>query len=214
MTTEELQQIKSAAVRIHEAAVAAGRWNSKPEWESKLMGIVCDISRAAERQNKHADLSMFDFYVPKAFDNKQPGEPFGTFEACFESFVQGSVEDCLADAVIDILDTVEGFCPDWDTDWKWTEIQKTTKTWETRRTFDADGNQTDELELFAMPDTGFVVTGYRLTYAVVSGGQCYHHDAPHLFIVPLFLITKVAEAHGVDLRRHVRLKMRYNETGR
>ncbi len=190
MTTNELQEIKAAAQRIHAAAVAAGRWDPKPEWETCLMRIVVDIANAVEADEKgrHADLSMFDFYNPSPIEYKEPGEPLRNFESCFESFVQGTVEDCLADAVIDILDTVEGFNPEWTgaKEYQWQPPEKL---------------MTEDGGCKPFPAVCFYLVEMLLNPFRLVGG----------FLNILSALKWWSEARGVDLRRHVQLKMKYNE---
>ena len=95
---------KKLAEEIHAASVEKGFWDEKLSvWH--FMGLVfTELAEfvEAERKGKRADVKKFNqWYDDYGLD----------FNVCFNDCIKNTVEDELADAVIRLLDTIEGHFP-------------------------------------------------------------------------------------------------------
>lgn len=99
MTIRELQK------KVHENAMNKGFWDTPHNFGNDLMLIVSELGECIEAHR------CGDFTDMEAFNELMVNETYD-FETCFKREIKDSVEDELADALIRILDTAEGYSID------------------------------------------------------------------------------------------------------
>lgn len=96
-----MNNLNELAKQFHEKAKAKGFWDEPRETGTLLMLMVSELSEAleADRKNKHADLSAFDY-------RKEDRECPEHFQQDFQELIKDSFEDEIADVFIRLLDFI------------------------------------------------------------------------------------------------------------
>ena len=194
MTMITREKTKEFIDRAYETACKHGFHDEKRSVMHFLMLVVTEVSEAveADRKMRHADLSRF-----KREYEKYPNlvDEQTRFVTSFEKYVKDSLEDELSDVCIRLYD----FCG-------------------------AFGVESEDFSLYLNGD--FVYTWseefgsesvceqcYELVQCVceISGDSSVYEISEAVSAALLYCFC-FAQHHGIDLERHIELKMDYNES--
>nr|DAU00352.1 MAG TPA: NTP-PPase-like protein [Caudoviricetes sp.] len=172
------------AKEVHANAVAKGFWDELHSPNHYFMLAITELSEAVEAHRKGRTAS-----IPEGIEDF----PDKAFIPSFEAHIKDTIEDELADTTIRLLD-LYGSIIEEDAD-----------------TIDLSEDVNENYKLLIGLDGKDLP---ELAYEAV----CYLCESP--IIAPLMMkfynalccIMNIAERLGIDLERHVRLKMRYNAT--
>nr|DAR85708.1 MAG TPA: NTP-PPase-like protein [Caudoviricetes sp.] len=189
MTTNEIQtkmNYYELAKEIHANAVAKGFWDEPHSLNHHFMLAITEVSEAVEAHRKGRTAS-----VPDGIEDF----PDKAFIPSFESHIKDTLEDELADTQIRLLDIYGSII----------EKKEDTPdiTEEVKENYPFARGFVEPLEEFT--EWAFILTNdlscnpiAQTTLLKVYNGIC--------------TLLCMAEHFGIDLERHVRLKMRYNAT--
>ena len=186
MDKEELMKLVN---RVHDNAVRHGWHEEKLSADHWLMMIITEVCEMieADRKGKHANKEWFIQRM------KESGADDKDFIYTFKASIKDSVEDELSDICIRIMDMAG-------------ELY-TTDDFVARVLI---------LDCFLKPDKAIkeVLDGNTLTeismLAVRKLVSVEREPLDNIAIVFLFLYS-IARIHGIDLERHIKQKMHYNE---
>lgn len=174
------------AKEIHANAVAKGFWDKPHSNEHYLMLVITELSEAVEAHRKGRTAS-----IPEGIEDF----PDKAFTPSFESHIKDTVEDELADTQIRLLD-LYGYIIDNDPETPDITEQVKENYSYARDFIGVPGEFTDWAFALAH-DLSENPIAYTTLLKVYNG---------------LCTLLCMAEHFGIDLDRHVRLKMRYNAT--
>lgn len=194
-TTFTAPDLATLIPACHEASKANGWWNPAPNQGQQLMLVVSELSEALEahRTGKRANLDKFNRWMaenPKVLD--ETGIE-GYMASCFRDTIKDSVEDELADAYIRLLDFAGGF------GLNAAKIIESEGTWGGR--------------YFSL-DENFGAALLEITKGVCGiDDQLVDNDrASEILGCTLCEINELCQREGIDLARHIDLKLAYNKT--
>lgn len=172
------------AKEVHANSVAKGFWGKKLSDEHCFMLVITELTEAVEAHRIGRTAS-----IPENIENF----PDKAFIPSFKSYIKDTVEDELADTAIRLLDIYGHLIVE---DSKTIDITK-----------DVDENYK---LLIGFDDRSFVEWIYETVRYMCESIDLY----PSIDKVyeGLCRLRNIAERLGIDLERHVRLKMRYNAT--
>lgn len=172
------------AKEVHANSVAKGFWDKKLSDEHCFMLVITELTEAVEAHRKGRTAS-----IPEGIEDF----PNKVFIASFKSHVKDTVEDELADTAIRLLDIYGHLIVE---DSKTIDITK-----------DVDENYK---LLIGFDDRSFVEWIYETVQYMCENKDLY--PAIDKVYEGLCRLRNIAERLGIDLERHIRLKMRYNAT--
>lgn len=173
--------------RAYKCACEHGFHDKELSIEHFLMLVITEVSEAveADRKNKRADLAKFENAISQEvakFPYKENGE---VWKFLFEENIKSSVEDELADVCIRLYDICGTFGLDIDCE---CGFDAEYESWYRSRTF---------CELC-----------YSLSARVVGAVDDMSYGVQEC----LRFCYSIAHVNGIDLERHIELKMQYNES--
>lgn len=174
------------AKEVHANAVDKGFHDKQYSNEHCFMLVITEVSESVEAHRKGRTAS-----IPEGIEDF----PDKAFIPSFESHVKDTLEDELADTQIRLLDIYGSI------------IKKKEDTPDI--TEQIDENYMYSRDLIASPE-GFIEWAYELTRQL-SRNDTIWNPLQKVFDGVCLLLC-MAERLGIDLERHVRLKMRYNAT--
>ena len=178
--------------KAHSAAKDKGFWDQERNTGELLMLIVSECGEALEahRKGRRANLRAFDTSMEPCMWKLVDGEmvkresmPEKALAGCFSDYVKGSFEDELADIVIRIADLCGG------------------RGWALPSTIPAGPEPVDEHNV-----------GDMLLMVVNRVCTVRQSDSPYFLPNALSAVFRLAELEGIDLWRHIELKLAYNAT--
>lgn len=182
------EEITDLIKRAYGTSTAHG-FSKRASVEHCVMLIITEVSEAvdADRKDRRANLKGFELLLPKY-----------TFEVAFNECVKDTVEDELSDVCIRIFSMCGalGIVPD----------------------VPADNNHLSGMLPYAeqlfIKEKSFVEQCFYLcnTLSRCDGGAVEEGNAPYFLGAVLSLVMLMSDVLGFDLKRHIELKMRYNET--
>ena len=174
------------AKEIHANAVAKGFWDEFHSSNHYFMLAITELSEAVEAHRKGRTAS-----IPEGIEDF----PDKAFTPSFESLIKDTLEDELADTQIRLLD-LYGYLIDNDA-----ETPDITE-------------QVKENHSFARDFVGYSeeFTEWAFTLAYHLSGNPIAYTTLLKVYNGLCTLLCMAEHFGIDLDRHVRLKIRYNAT--
>lgn len=171
------------AKEIHANAVAKGFWDKLRSYAHYFMLVITELSEAVEAHRKGRTAS-----IPEGIEDF----PDKAFVPSFESHVKDTLEDELADTQIRLLDLYGYIIEEGET----IDLSK-----------DVDENYK---LLIGFDGRGFTEWAYE-TVRYLCDSEVLSPVTDKVY-EGLCCIRNMAERLGIDLERHVRLKMRYNAT--
>ena len=174
------------AKEVHANAVAKGFHDKQYSNEHCFMLVITEVSESVEAHRKGRTAS-----VPDGIEDF----PDKAFIPSFEAHIKDTPEDELADTQIRLLDIYGSI------------IEKKEDTPDITEQIDED--YMSSLDLVKRP-VDFTEWAYALTHHL-SRNDTIWNPLQKVFD-GLCLLLCMAERLGIDLERHVRLKMRYNAT--
>jgi len=191
----EIETIKKLSGEIHNWAIGKGFWEGEHSDEEKMVLVITELSEAveADRRNKHAKLERFENFVKNSriingAHTDSGVTPEDSWIVKFKETIKDSVEDELADAYIRLLD-----------------LGKARKI-----VFDDYSYDWGAMELRA--DKRFKESSFaEIIYATMAP---IFADNPIETVInqTMISIVWVCEHYGIDLEKHIRLKMEYNKS--
>ena len=181
-----ITKIDEFIARSFKTATEHGFHDEKTSYGHQMMLVVSEIGEAveADRKCRHSQLAMFERErnTPQAAEHV-----LKHFQFCFEQFVKDTVEDEMADVCIRLFDmcgyfNVVPYCSK-------TEIESLRDDWKE-----------------AFGDMSFCEQAFCLVNLLCDD------DANVTFGTSLAFIYYWSQHHGIDLVRHIKLKMQYNES--
>ena len=172
------------AKEIHANAVAKGFWDKQHSNEHYLMLAITELSEAVEAHRKGRTTS-----IPEGIEDF----PDKAFIPSFEAHIKDTLEDELADTTIRLLDLYGSI------------IEEDADTID----LSEDVNENYKL-LIGLDGRGFTEWAYE-TVRYLCDSEVLSPVTDKVY-EGLCCIRNIAERLGIDLDRHVRLKMRYNAT--
>ena len=198
MTEVKTRNLTTLAKSIHEAAKAKGFWDETRDLGETFMLMISEAAEAMEghRKGKAADLAGFDENISSELlelvDNKIP-IAISMFKSRFEEHIKDTPADELADTAVRCLDYIgykgisyEACVPDF------LEPNYATKS----SNFGAQ-----LLKIVGLINSSF---------DYFDGGDDYYGSVALCNAVSCCF--DVAEKNGIDLDRHIELKLKYNAT--
>lgn len=182
-----IKRIDEFIGRAYETAKKHGFHDEKTSVEHQMQLVICEVCEAveADRKNLHANLAGFDKCVGIEYSQR------------FKDYVKDSVEDEMADVCIRIFDMCGcfGIKPYRSME----EILTLRDDW--RQEF---GKMRFSEQAYALVQllTSWQPTDVNQVDGVLS----------HVFGAALFFIHYWSLEMGIDLARHIELKMEYNES--
>ena len=182
-----IKRIDEFIGRAFDTATKHGFHDKKTSVEHHLMLVISEIGEAveADRKNRHANLAGFDKCIGIEYSQR------------FKDYVKDSVEDELADVCIRIFDMCGCFGI------------KPYRSYEEILTLRDDWKQ----EFGKM---SFTEQSYALVQLLTSWQPTEVNGVvqvlSHVFGAALFFIHYWTLEMGIDLARHIDLKMQYNES--
>ena len=171
------------AKEIHANAVANGFWDELHSPNHYFMLAITEVTKAVEAHRKGRTAS-----VPDGIEDF----PDKAFIPSFEAHIKDTLEDELADTQIRLLD-LYGYL-----------IEKEAKTIDISKEVDENYKL-----LIGFDGRGFTEWAYE-TVRYMCDSMVF--PATDKVYEGLCCIRNIAERLGIDIERHVRLKMRYNAT--
>lgn len=95
-------ELRELQKEIHKNAINKGFWDKPHNFGNDLMLVVSELGECLEAHRRE------DFTNMEAYNELMVNETY-SFETCFKREIKDTVEDELADALIRILDTAEGY---------------------------------------------------------------------------------------------------------
>lgn len=182
-----IKRIDEFIGRAYDTACKHGFHDERTSVEHQLMLVIGEIGEAveADRKNKRANLELFSKFTE------------GAFVGGFEAHIKDTIEDELADVCIRIFDMCG--CFGIKPYRSFEEILTLRDDW--KQVF---GNKRFSEQAYALVQmlTSWPPTDVNLVAGVLS----------HVFGAALFFIHYWTLEMGIDLARHIDLKMKYNET--
>ncbi len=182
-----IKRIDEFIGRAYETAKKHGFHDEKTSVEHQLMLVISEISEAveADRKNLHANLDGFEICKDLTYNDR------------FKNYVKDSVEDEMADVCIRIFDMCGYFGV------------KPYRSMEEILTLRDDWRQEIGKMRFSEQAYALVqlLTSWPPTEVNQVGGVL-----SHVFGAALFFIHYWSLEMGIDLARHIELKMEYNES--
>lgn len=185
-----MNQLNELAKNIHQNAKDKGFWDNPRNTGEIFMLIISEASEALEAHRKGgiAQIEKFEFLVSKEI----------TFDFSFITHIKDTVADELADVVIRILD----YC----------FVQH----------IEINPENFDEIESLEISENFaealLQITG-SIYYASVSARafEQRENDLDREILIfeiheSIWMIMKLCEREGIDLIKHIELKMKYNAT--
>lgn len=172
------------AKEVHANAVAKGFWNEPHSDNHYFMLVITELSEAVEAHRKGRTAS-----IPEGLEDF----PDKAFAPSFEAHIKDTLEDELADTTIRLLD-LYGSIIEEDAD-----------------TIDLSEDVNENYKLLIgldgkdLPELAYEAVCYLCESQIIAPLMMKFYNA-------LCCIMNIAERIGIDLERHVRLKMRYNAT--
>lgn len=181
--------INELITKAHGIAKSKGFWDTERNTGELLMLIVSECGEALEAHRKwhRADLAGYD----ETQDGDGPTKRF-------KIYIKDTFEDELADIVIRIADAAGGLGihPDKDA--------RDPLSYGTRP------NDGDLYKAWKLPDNVEEFLFDRVVHGVCAFRKRGLHGS--LLHMPIASIKIWCDHHGIDLMRHIELKMAYNET--
>ena len=171
------------AKEVHANAVAKGFHDKQYSDEHYFMLVITKLSKAVEAHRKGRTAS-----IPEGIEDF----PDKAFIASFEAHIKDTVEDELADTQIRLLD-LYGYL-----------IEKDAKTIDISKEVDENYKL-----LIGFDGRGFTEWAYE-TVRYMCDSMVF--PATDKVYEGSCCIRNIAERIGIDLERHIHLKMRYNAT--
>lgn len=170
------------AKEIHANAVAKGFWDKAMSIRHYLMLVICELAEAIEADREGRTAS-----IPESMESF----PDKAFIPSFKSYIKDTVEDELADAVIRLLDIwVEAFPNE--------EMHVTAAYMVEKQTLTEVASMVSEYlldkEIYSFLEVN-LLCGNRLKVCMERA---------------IDMLYSYAKYKGIDLDRHILLKMRYN----
>jgi NTP pyrophosphatase (non-canonical NTP hydrolase) len=172
--------------RVHDAARAKGFWDAEPSAKRFLMLTVSELGECleADRKNVYADLALYDVCIEKVHHLNESLWLEGEARA-FKECIKDTVEDELADTYIRICDIVAGFSIGTS------RVIRSRNSWHPMLADDLAGCLFEITQLLVnLSSGGFIST--------LNTGEA------------LAYLEHLAERAGIDLPRHIELKLAYN----
>jgi len=170
------------AKEIHANAVAKGFLDKEMSIRHYLMLVICELAEAIEADRKGRTAS-----IPESIENF----PDKAFIPSFKSYIKDTVEDELADAVIRLLDIWVEVFPD-------EEVHVIAAYMVGEKTLTEVASMAScfllDEEIYSLLEVN-LVCGYRLKVCMQRA---------------INMLYSYAKYNGIDLDRHILLKMRYN----
>lgn len=172
------------AKEVHANAVAKGFWDKAMSIRHYLMLVICELAEAIEADREGRTAS-----IPEGIESF----PDKAFIPSFKSYIKDTVEDELADAVIRLLDIwVEAFPNE--------EMHVTAAYMVEKQTLTEVASMVSEYlldkEIYSFLEVN-LLCGNRLKVCMDRA---------------IDMLYSYAKNKGIDLDRHILLKMRYNAT--
>lgn len=200
MTEAKTRNLTALAKSIHEAAKAKGFWDEKRDLGETFMLMISEAAEAMEghRKGKAADLVGFDTRLTTLSESinlalESDNTKERCFVICFENYIKDTPADELADTAVRCLDYIghkrisyETCAPDF------LEPNYATKS----SNFGAQ-----LLKIVGLINSSF---------DYFDGGDDYYGSVALCNAVSCCF--DVAEKNGIDLDRHIELKLKYNAT--
>lgn len=172
------------AKEVHANAVAKGFWDEERSIRHYLMLVVCELAEAIEADREGRTAS-----IPEGIEDF----PDKAFAPSFESHIKDTLEDELADAVIRLLDIWAEAFPD-------EEVYISSGYMVGALTLTEVASMAAESlldkEIYNLSEVNLLCGNYLI------GCMQYAID----------ILYSYAKNGGIDLDRHILLKMRYNAT--
>lgn len=182
----ELGTLKSLAKICHQRAVDKGFWDEPHSTNHYFMLVITEVAEAVEAHRKGRIA-----YMPEGIEDF----PDKAFINAFESHIKDTLEDELADTQIRLLD-IYGYIIDNDSETP--DITEQVKeNYHFAHDFVGRPEEFTDWAFALAHDLSENPIAYTMLLKVYNG---------------LCTLLCMAEYFGVDLDRHVCLKMRYNET--
>ena len=181
---KEAKELQALAAKIYEIATAHGWHDTKNSARHYLCLVMTEVAEAveADRKHKHALMEMFNANV----NTPQPeNRKVEHWKFCFETFVKNSIEDEFADIVIRLLDMANAIHGE---KMRWLGY------------FDDYDDARDILpEGLSFPETAWYFVDEILNWGMMN------------ITDSISFMYGWAHHLGIDLDRHIELKMKYND---
>lgn len=190
-TTSLPPTIKELKAEIHANAVEKGFWDKERNVGELFMLVITELAEALEahRKGKMSNVPLFE-----AEGGLEAPQYLGGLQERFELHIKDTFEDELADTMIRILDLSTG-------------LKIGLGVMETRRIGMADSMTPKNTGEQLLHITDMVVAAWKQHVK-----QNASHASAHLTMAVIRLIDVACGQHGIDLMRHITLKMQYNRT--
>lgn len=204
--------INELITKAHGAAKAKGFWDKERNKGELLMLIVSECGEALEahRKGRRADISSFQARESMGWSS---GPAYvRQFKEAFELYIKDSFEDELSDIVIRMADLC-GSLEHGDVAQMFKIIH--TSTVDKERLFSGTENTAswsvmDLARIPAPENVGEAILG--VVERVVHAASQWSPYPLHNISIAMARTASIAKANGIDLDRHIELKMQYNET--
>lgn len=173
------------AKEVHANAVDKGFWDEPHSNEHYLMLAITELSEAVEAHRKGRTAPP----LPKEIENF----PDTFFIPSFEAHFKDTLEDELADTTIRLLDLYGSI------------IEEDAETIDLSEDVNENYKLIIGLDGKDLPELAYEAVCYLCEPPIIAPLMMKFYNA-------LCCIMNIAERIGIDLERHVRLKMRYNAT--
>ena len=174
------------AKKVHANAVAKGFWDEPHSDNHYFMLVITELSEAVEAHRKGRTAS-----IPEGIEDF----PDKAFIPSFEAHIKDTVEDELADTAIRLLDIYGGIIK------KKADTPDITE--QVKENYSHDSDFFKELEEFT--EWTFILVHDLSANPIISTPLLKIYNG-------LCTLICMAECLGIDLERHIHLKMRYNAT--
>jgi len=176
----------------YDMAYRHGFHDEKTSFEHQMMLVISEVGEMveADRKCRHAQMVMFD---RESVTPQPDGNEDKHWKFCFEQFIKDTVEDEMADVCIRLFD----MCGYFDIE-PYRANKQIASLWY------------DWVDLFG--DMTFCEQSYALVRLLTGyKGVMGEKERDELFGSSLAFIHYFACRHDIDLSRHIRMKMRYND---
>ncbi len=182
------------AKSVHENAVSKGFWDKEQSVEHYLMLVLTELSEAVEADRK-GRYSCIPAFEEKLIEQHTEADETEVFVSVFSSQLKDTVGDELADVAIRLLD-LEGYLQHGlDGELTVTRDNDEKTLWENMQARD----------IFS-PDDTFTEDCLLLAKTIMNAAQT------RSVVWSLYGLYRLARKYGIDIAKHVELKMRYNAT--
>jgi len=184
----KIEKMESLSESIHQWAIDKGFWDGEHSDEEKMVLVITELSEAVEADRKNRRADMLTYKNCTGADDILDADMSLYLIQSFEKLIKDTIEDELADAYIRLLDLGKA---------RNIEFYDYSDEWDGMR-----GIAYDNFRNKSFPE---II--HACMVAVLSPKQIETRINQSMIS-----IVWICDHYGIDLERHIELKMEYNHT--